>query len=184
MRNNQLDQGYLYAALQSAKAIEYGEKSDEAWAALQDAIAAATKVQKTSSSEKSQAEVDKATTDLNAAMETYNAAPNATSRTYGLEVGKQYSNLYEELVDPSGAAAPIGAESPFYVYGPLYSLQQDGTFSMEVDTHDNVGSNANEEVKSCLVSAIKWNTSDDESTAKDAVKVGGYVGNYTPGTGK
>ena len=184
LRNNQLDQGYLYAALQTAKAIEYGEKSDEAWAALQDAIAAATKVQKTSSSEKSQAEVDKATADLNAAMETYNAAPDATSRTYGLEVGKQYSNLYEELVDASGAAAPIGAESPFYVYGPSYSLQQDGTFTMEVDTHDNVGSNANEEVKSCLVSAIKWNTSDDESTAKDAVKVGGYVGNYTPGTGK
>ena len=184
LRNNQLDQGYLYAALQTAKAIEYGEKSDEAWAALQDAIAAATKVQKTSSSEKSQAEVDKATADLNSAMETYNAAPDATSRTYGLEVGKQYSNLYEELIDASGAAAPIGAESPFYVYGPSYSLQQDGTFAMEVDTHDNVGSNANEEVKSCLVSAIKWNTSDDESTAKDAVKVGGYVGNYTPGTGK
>ena len=184
LRDNQLDQGYLYAALQTAKAIEYGEKSDEAWAALQDAIAAATKVQKTSSSEKSQAEVDKATADLNAAMETYNAAPDATSRTYGLEAGKQYSNLYEELIDASGAAAPIGAESPFYVYGPSYSLQQDGTFSMEVDTHDNVGSNANEEVKSCLVSAIKWNTSDDESTAKDAVKVGGYVGNYTPGTGK
>ena len=184
LRDNQLDQGYLYAALQTAKAIEYGEKSDEAWTALQNAIAAATKVQKTSSSEKSQAEVDKATADLNAAMETYNAAPSATSRTYGLEVGKQYSNLYEELVDASGAAAPVGAESPFYVYGPLYSLQQDGTFSMEVDTHDNVGSNANEEVKSCLVSAIKWNTSDDESTAKDAVKVGGYVGNYTPGTGK
>ena len=184
LRDNQLDQGYLYAALQTAKAIEYGEKSDEAWAALQDAIAAATKVQKTSSSEKSQAEVDKATADLNSAMETYNAAPDATSRTYGLEVGKQYSNLYEELIDANGAAAPIGAESPFYVYGPSYSLQQDGTFSMEVDTHDNVGSNANEEVKSCLVSAIKWNTSDDESTAKDAVKVGGYVGNYTPGTGK
>ena len=184
LRDNQLDQGYLYAALQTAKAIEYGEKSDEAWAALQDAIAAATKVQKTSSSEKSQAEVDKATADLNSAMETYNAAPDATSRTYGLEVGKQYSNLYEELIDANGAAAPIGAESPFYVYGPSYSLQQDGTFSMEVDTHDNVGSNANEEVKSYLVSAIKWNTNDDESTAKDAVKVGGYVGNYTPGTGK
>lgn len=74
-----VDKTALNEAIAAAKAIEQGKKSDEAWSALQDAIAAAEKAAAVESAP--QAMIDAVLAQLNAAVETFNASEDVTDPT-------------------------------------------------------------------------------------------------------
>lgn len=78
-----VDKTALNEAIDAAKAIEQGKKSDEAWKALQDAIARAEKAAVVESAP--QAMIDAVLAQLNAAVETFNASEDVADPTPGEE---------------------------------------------------------------------------------------------------
>ncbi len=74
-----VDKTALNEAIVAAKAIEQGKKSDEAWNALQDAIATAEKAAVVESAP--QAMIDAVLAQLNAAVETFNASEDVADPT-------------------------------------------------------------------------------------------------------
>lgn len=78
-----VDKTALNEAIDAAKAIEQGKKSDEAWKALQDAIATAEKAAVVESAP--QAMIDAVLAQLNAAVETFNASDDVADPTPGEE---------------------------------------------------------------------------------------------------
>lgn len=78
-----VDKTALNEAIDAAKAIEQGKKSDEAWKALQDAIATAENAAAVESAP--QAMIDAVLAQLNAAVETFNASEDVADPTPGEE---------------------------------------------------------------------------------------------------
>lgn len=78
-----VDKTALNEAIVAAKAIEQGKKSDEAWKALQDAIAAAENAAAVESAP--QAKIDAVLAQLNAAVETFSASEDVADPTPGEE---------------------------------------------------------------------------------------------------
>ena len=78
-----VDKTALNEAIVAAKAIEQGKKSDEAWNALQDAIATAEKAAAVEGAP--QTMIDAVLAQLNAAVETFNASEDVTDPTPGEE---------------------------------------------------------------------------------------------------
>lgn len=78
-----VDKTALNEAIDAAKAIEQGKKSDEAWKALQDAIAKAENAAAVESAP--QAMIDAVLAQLNAAVETFNASEDVEDPTPGEE---------------------------------------------------------------------------------------------------
>ena len=78
-----VDKTALNKAIDAAKAIEQGKKSDEAWKALQDAIATAENAAAVESAP--QAMIDAVLAQLNAAVETFNASEDVADPTPGEE---------------------------------------------------------------------------------------------------
>lgn len=78
-----VDKTALNEAIVAAKAIEQGKKSDEAWNALQDAIATAEKA--AANENIPQQGIDAVLAQLNAAVETFNASEDVTDPTPGEE---------------------------------------------------------------------------------------------------
>lgn len=74
-----VDKTALNEAIVAAKAIEQGKKSDEAWNALQDAIATAEKAAAVEGAP--QTMIDAVLAQLNAAVETFNASEDVTDPT-------------------------------------------------------------------------------------------------------
>ena len=70
-----VDKSKLDAAIKEANKVEQGDKTDEAWAALKDAITAAEQVNNDAKAD--QAKVDAAVTTLNKAVETFKASADA-----------------------------------------------------------------------------------------------------------
>lgn len=78
-----VDKTALNEAIDAAKAIEQGKKSDEAWKALQDAIATAEKAAAVEGAP--QTMIDAVLAQLNAAVETFDASEDVTDPTPGEE---------------------------------------------------------------------------------------------------
>lgn len=78
-----VDKTALNEAIVAAKAIEQGKKSDEAWNALQDAIATAEKAAAVEGAP--QTMIDAVLAQLNTAVETFNASEDVTDPTPGEE---------------------------------------------------------------------------------------------------
>ena len=171
---NQLDKGLLWAANSEAQAIDYGKKPEDLWVALCEARDAAAKLVKNASG-KTQEELDAVTAQVKAAMQAYrDAEDDPNGGKYGLEVGATYSNWRENLYDANGKQLYAGDEdNPFYYGSNNYGLNADGTFRIVMNALDKDGEN--------YVTAVKWSLTDDEATAKDAQKINGRVGTYTPG---
>ena len=105
----QVDKSALKAALDKANALTQGNKTDEAWKTLQDAIATAQKAYDTEGIP--QQGVDAVTKTLNAAIDTFTNSADKTPETpggYALEEGKEYTVpvalMKENGTDPSMAA--------------------------------------------------------------------------------
>lgn len=78
-----VDKTALNEAIDAAKAIEQGKKSDEAWKALQDAIATAEKA--AANENIPQQRIDAVLAQFNAAAEAFNASEDVTDPTPGEE---------------------------------------------------------------------------------------------------
>ena len=99
----QVDKTALNAAIAKAKAIKQGNKTDEAFAALQEAIATAEKA--AANDKIPQAGVNAATEQLNAAIEAFdNSAdkPSSSKTDFALEQGKEYT-VPAKLVKADGS---------------------------------------------------------------------------------
>ena len=189
MKNTGANFAPLYAAIQTAKAVEQGKKTDEAWTTLQSAIEAAQTTLDTSSSK--QDALDEAVTALNAAVEAFASSPDSTSAdaTYGLEKGVWYTNSTEQW---SGEKAGIGTDTPFSNQSVLYKLNEDGTFTVRVKTYKkfNVTQVAFGEDKQDAPKTGQWNAALGsyaetmwDLTVSDLSQVTAYVtGKYQNGT--
>lgn len=101
--NNYLDATGLFLAIEDAKAVEQGKKSDDAWKALQDAIDAAQTVYDDTS--KQQDDCDSAVETLNAAVKAFQDSPEASSDPFDgvLEQGQRYQTA-QMLYSADGSA--------------------------------------------------------------------------------
>lgn len=136
MKTSEVDYSPLYLAVQSAKAIEQGKKSDEAFATLQSAIETANTRVNTYGSK--QADLDTALETLNAAVDTFNAsADKEIDKTYGLETGVWYTNSTDSW---SGKEFVSSSKTyrPFDTYDVLYRLNEDGTFTVRFRNYDKL----------------------------------------------
>lgn len=92
------DKTELASAIKTAEAIEQGKRTDEAWAALQDAIAAAKAIN--DNIDATEADVAKAVESLNSAVDTFNssATPSELDRInladgiYSIDVAIMHTN--------------------------------------------------------------------------------------------
>ena len=99
----QVDKTALNAAIAKAKAIKQGNKTDEAFAALQEAIATAEKA--AANDKIPQAGVNAATEQLNAAIEKFGISadkPSSSKADFKLEQGKEYT-VPAKLVKADGS---------------------------------------------------------------------------------
>lgn len=128
--NNYLDATGLFLAIEDARALEQGKKSNDAWNALQDAITAAQTVYDNTS--KQQDDCDSAVATLKLAVDAFNASPNDASATFGMEAGVWYTNSTEGW---SGTKQGIGDTTPFDTQSARYKLNDDGTFTVRVKTY-------------------------------------------------
>ena len=99
----QVDKTALNAAIAKAKAIKQGNKTDEAFAALQEAIATAEKA--AANDKIPQAGVNAATEQLNAAIEKFGISadkPSSSKTDFALEQGKEYT-VPAKLVKADGS---------------------------------------------------------------------------------
>ena len=172
--DNQLDKGLLWAANKDAQSIEYGKKPENLWVALCEARDAAAELVKNASG-KTQEEIDAATAAVSQAAQAYrDAADDPDGGKYGLIVGETYTNWRENLYDADGKQLYAGDDdNPFYYGSNNYGLNADGTFRIVLNALDKDGEN--------YVTAVKWSQTEDQATAKDAQKINGRVGTYTPG---
>ncbi len=172
---NQLDKGLLYAAYHAADDIEYGSKPEGIWVSFCEARDAASTLLRNSSG-KEQSDIDAARDAMNEAAEAYrNAADDPNGGKYGLEAGAWYTNWKARLTDADGNKLLAGDEQNPFVYGSdYYGIEVDGSaFVIQMCGIDKDGENS--------IASVKWSQADDESTAKDATKVSGRVGSYSPG---
>ena len=99
----QVDKTALNAAIAKAKAIKQGNKTDKAFAALQEAIATAEKA--AANDKIPQAGVNAATEQLNAAIEKFGISadkPSSSKTDFKLEQGKEYT-VPAKLVKADGS---------------------------------------------------------------------------------
>ena len=130
-----VDKAKLNEALAAAKKLTQGNKTDEAWDALQAAIASAEKV--AANENIPQQGVDGVTAQLNAAIETFktSADKEAPSGQYGMVVGKTYT----ASVSYAGTGSFAGMQDMLQQMVTKYfgtavelSLLEDGTFDVVV----------------------------------------------------
>ena len=130
-----VDKTALNAAIADAKALTQGNKTDEAWNALQAAIASAEKV--AANENIPQPGVDGVTAQLNAAIETFktSADKETPSGQYGMVVGKTYT----ASVSYAGTGSFAGMQDMLQQMVTKYfgtavelSLLEDGTFDVVV----------------------------------------------------
>lgn len=130
-----VDKTALNAAIADAKKLTQGNKTDEAWDALQAAIASAEKV--AANENIPQPGVDGVTAQLNAAIETFktSADKETPSGQYGMVVGKTYT----ASVSYAGTGSFAGMQDMLQQMVTKYfgtavelSLLEDGTFDVVV----------------------------------------------------
>lgn len=130
-----VDKAKLNEALAAAKKLTQGNKTDEAWDALQAAIASAEKA--AANENIPQQGVDGVTAQLNAAIETFktSADKEAPSGQYGMVVGKTYT----ASVSYAGTGSFAGMQDMLQQMVTKYfgtavelSLLEDGTFDVVV----------------------------------------------------
>lgn len=145
-----VDKTALNEAIDAAKAIEQGKKSDEAWKALQDAIATAENAAAVESAP--QAMIDAVLAQLNAAVETFNASEDVADPTPG-EEGQDPDPEPTPDPDPDPAPDPEpepdedAVETPggFLLVPqqayevPVNLIKDDGSASMAADYFDKTG---------------------------------------------
>lgn len=129
------DKTKLNEALATAKALEQGAKTDEAWNALQAAI---TTAEKAAASENiPQQGVDGVTAQLNAAIEAFKSSADkeTPSGQYGMTVGKTYT----ASVSYAGTGSFAGMQDMLQQMVTKYfgtavelSLREDGTYDVTV----------------------------------------------------
>lgn len=129
------DKTKLNEALAAAKALEQGSKTDDAWDALQSAIATAKKA--AANANIPQQGIDGVTAQLNAAIETFknSADKEAPSGQYGMVVGKTYT----ASVSYAGTGSFAGMNDMLQQMVTKYfgtavelSLLEDGTYDVTV----------------------------------------------------
>ena len=128
--SNYLDATGLFLAIEDAKAVEKGKKTEGAWEDLQKAIETAQTVYDNKS--KQQADCDEAVETLNAAVKTFNNSANDASATFGMEAGVWHTNSTEAW---SGTKQGIGGTTPFDTQSVRYKVNDDGTFTVRVKTY-------------------------------------------------
>lgn len=130
-----VDKAKLNEALAAAKKLTQGNKTDEAWDALQAAIASAEKV--AANENIPQPGVDGVTAQLNAAIETFktSADKETPSGQYGMVAGKTYT----ASVSYAGTGSFAGMQDMLQQMVTKYfgtavelSLLEDGTFDVVV----------------------------------------------------
>lgn len=145
-----VDKTALNEAIDAAKAIEQGKKSDEAWKALQDAIATAENAAAVESAP--QAMIDAVLAQLNAAVETFNASEDVADSTPG-EEGQDPDPEPTPDPDPDPAPDPEPEPDedavetpggfllvPQQAYEVLVNLiKDDGSASMAAGYFENTG---------------------------------------------
>ena len=114
--NNYLDATGLFLAIEDAKAVEQGKKTDDAWNTLQAAIDAAQKVYDNTS--KQQDDCDSAVETLNAAVETFKAsADKEVKGKYGLTIGTPYqtTGTFSHVSTTGSASTVVNLSSTNYI---------------------------------------------------------------------
>lgn len=137
-----VDKTALNEAIDAAKAIEQGKKSDEVWKALQDAIARAEKAAVVESAP--QAMIDAVLAQLNAAVETFNASEDVADPTPG-EEGQDPDP--EPTPDPEPEPDEDAVETPggFLLVPqqayevPVNLIKDDGSASMAAGYFEKTG---------------------------------------------
>lgn len=129
-----VDKTALNEAIVAAKAIEQGKKSDEAWNALQDAIATAEKEAAVEGAP--QTKIDAVLAQLNAAVETFNASEDVTDPTPGEEGQDPEPEPDEDAVETPGGFLLV----PQQAYEvPVNLIKDDGSASMAAGYFEKTG---------------------------------------------
>lgn len=143
-----VDKTALNEAIDAAKAIEQGKKSDEAWKALQDAIATAENAAAVESAP--QTMIDAVLAQLNAAVETFNASEDVTNPTPG-EEGQDPEPTPDPDPDPAPDPEPEPDEDAVETPGgfllvpqqayevPVNLIKDDGSASMAAGYFEKTG---------------------------------------------
>lgn len=116
MKSTGTDFSPLYGAIQDAKAIEQGKKTDDAWNTLQGAISTAQGVLDTNSTK--QDGITSAVSDLNAAVETFKAsADKEVKGKYGLTIGTPYqtTGTFSHVSTTGSASTVVNLSSTNYI---------------------------------------------------------------------
>ena len=129
----------LYAEIQKAEAIKitddaYKNKTLAAWYDLQDAISAASALRSVPPAASEQAKVDQAAKDLQAAVETFKAAPERTDNaTFRPIVGKEYTADVRWI----GKQAGLGSVAESMInknisHEVTFTYNEDGTYTFKI----------------------------------------------------
>lgn len=143
-----VDKTALNEVIDAAKAIEQGKKSDEAWKALQDAIAKAENAAAVESAP--QPMIDAVLAQLNAAVETFNASEDVADPTPG-EEGQDPEPTPDPDPDPAPDPEPEPDEDAVETPGgfllvlqqayevPVNLIKDDGSASMAAGYFEKTG---------------------------------------------
>ena len=137
--DQKVDKSALNEALSKARAIEQGKKTDEAFAALQEAISAAEKA--AANENIPQAGIDAVTAQLNAAIETFNTSADASDPTptpseetvttadgFKLVAGKEYALPVAFINATTGAESTAAS----FMEASAKVVYADGAYSVTV----------------------------------------------------
>lgn len=132
-----VDKTALNEAIDAAKAIEQGKKSDEAWKALQDAIAKAENAAAVESAP--QPMIDAVLAQLNAAVETFNASEDVADPTPDPDpdpAPDPEPEPYEDAIETPGGFLLV----PQQAYKvPVNLIKDDGSASMAAGYFEKTG---------------------------------------------